>query len=104
MANKTAAELASESGQAEVAGVQLRVQNGLKYSKQYTLDYIGHISGRRQRNGTTKNEEMCSWHAAAEEMNIDIVKLLERGAYITMQETRVLSIEQRPRGMSQSYT
>ena len=42
-----------------------------------------------------KNEEMCSWHAAAEERNIDVVKLLEWGAYITMQVTRVLWIEQR---------
>src|SRR6266478_3282066 len=77
-ANKTAVELASENGKAEVAKLiaEYKTDANIRRNIQSTtLD-----TPQDEADENRMNKEMVSLHAAAEEGNIDIVKsLLERG-------------------------
>ena len=89
-ANKTAAELASENGQAEVAKfiseykADADIRNNIRST---TLDSTESTQFGADEDG--KDEQNASLHAAAEEGNINAVKsLLERGVDIDGRNAR----------------
>jgi len=79
--SKTAAELASENGKAEVAKLIAEYEADANIRRNIRSTTLDTAQGGADENGTDK--EMATLHTAVEEGNIDVVKsLLERGADI----------------------